>query len=123
MQYITLCQRLSSLVNRMTSQLATLSYDYAELAKTLEEAGQLTVAASSAGATNIEGGWASALVGSAMRQTARATHALASKLSNNSACAWHENAAFGEAVKRVLKNRQAIQVSINGKELYSFVVG
>ncbi|VDL61087.1 unnamed protein product [Hymenolepis diminuta] len=108
-QYITLCQRLSSLVNRMTNQLATLSYDYAELAKTLEEAGQSTVAASSAGATNIEGGWASALVGSAMRQTARATHALASKLSNNSACAWHENAAFGEAVKRVLKNRQAIQ--------------
>nr|CDS28699.2 sorting nexin [Hymenolepis microstoma] len=111
MEYTALCQSLSSLVDRMTTQLATLSYDHAELAKTLEQAGQSSVVTASAATTNPEGGWASALVGSAMRQTAQATHTLASRLSDDSARAWHENAAFGEAVKRVLKNRQTIQDS------------
>ncbi|VDO14085.1 unnamed protein product [Rodentolepis nana] len=112
MEYTALCQSLSSLLDRMTTQLATLSYDHAELAKTLEQAGQSTVVAASASTTNSEDGWASSLVGSAMRRTAQATHALASRLSDDSARPWHENAAFGEAVKRVLKNRQTIQVSI-----------
>lgn len=90
----------------MTSQLATLSYDHAELAKALEDAGVLTSTSVAA-----EGGWASAIVGSAVRRTARITQAHASRLSMGPANAWHENAAFGEAVKLVLKNRQIIQVS------------
>ncbi|KAL5106835.1 hypothetical protein TcWFU_005190 [Taenia crassiceps] len=103
-EYAVLCQRLSNLVNRMTNQLSTLSYDHAELAKTLEE----TVVAGAVGATGAEVATGLAAV-QAVRRTAQAMQSLASRLALGPANAWHDSAAFGAAVKRVLKNRLAIQ--------------
>ncbi|VDM36096.1 unnamed protein product [Hydatigera taeniaeformis] len=47
----------------------------------------------------------------AVRRTAQAMQSLASRLALSPANAWHECAAFGTAVKRVLKNRHGIQAS------------
>ncbi|KAL5966309.1 Sorting nexin-30 [Taenia solium] len=94
-EYTVLCQRLSTLVSRMTSQLSTLSYDHAELAKTLEEA----VAAGAAGATRAEVATGVAAI-QAVRRTAQAMQSLASRLSLGPANTWHDSAAFGVAVKR-----------------------
>ncbi|KAL5106707.1 Sorting nexin-30 [Taenia crassiceps] len=94
-EYAVLCQRLSNLVNRMTNQLSTLSYDHAELAKTLEE----TVVAGAVGATGAEVATGLAAV-QAVRRTAQAMQSLASRLALGPANAWHDSAAFGAAVKR-----------------------
>lgn len=92
----------------MTNQLSTLSYDHAELAKTLEEA----VVAGAAGSTGAEVATGVAAV-QAVRRTAQAMQSLASRLALGPANAWHDSAAFGAAVKRVLKNRHGIQASDN----------
>ncbi|KAH9278607.1 Sorting nexin-4 [Echinococcus granulosus] len=97
-EYTALCQRLSTLVSRMTNQLSTLSYDHAELAKTLDEA----VVAGAVGATGVA-------AAQAVRRTAQAMQSLASRLALGPANSWHDSAAFGAAVKRVLKNRHSIQ--------------
>ena len=130
-EYAMLCQRLSSLMSRITNQLSKLAYDHAELAKTLEEAAAFASSAkifkieekkfkevpdaeALEGSNGIAGeaeAIAEVVVSQAVRRTALATQDLTSLLSNGPASDWREAAAFGEAIKRVLKNRQAIQVS------------
>ncbi len=102
-EYTTLCTKLAGVMGRMSGQLTTLSYDYADLAKTLDDwpAGEGPTSAATS---------SSSAVGSAMRRTALATQTLAARLSAGPENAWHDAANFGEAVKGVLKNRDSIQV-------------
>lgn len=87
------------MVSRMSTQLQTLAYEHVELANILTRLTRST-GVTEAGA-----------VGSAVAAMSKATRDLATALSTGPANTWHEGAAFGEVIKKVLKYRLSFQVS------------
>uniref|UniRef100_A0A5K3FIU2 MEDS domain-containing protein n=1 Tax=Mesocestoides corti TaxID=53468 RepID=A0A5K3FIU2_MESCO len=95
-------------MNRMTGQLTTLSYTYVDLARTLEQwpADPVTAPCLTGNSNVVQ------LVSDAVGQMARATQRLVSELGLGPGSTWYDSANFGEAVKRALKNRSAIEVGL-----------
>lgn len=95
----------------MSGQLATLSYDCADLAKALDD-WPAVIGDGTKGPSNTPPSTSTAsLVAAAMRQTALANQGLASRLTCGLENAMHDAANFGDAIRVVLRNRGAIQVS------------
>ncbi|KAL7056685.1 hypothetical protein AAHC03_020801 [Spirometra sp. Aus1] len=122
-EYATLCQRLSSVTDNIVNQLTVLTFDYAELAKTLadwppdmlptpgsknHQPSSTTQDADEAQAKTTLG---PSVVADAVRKTASATHFLATRLSAGPQQMWQGASAFSESIKDVLKHRSSIQAA------------
>lgn len=101
-------------MDKVVNELSTLTLDYKELANALYEwpVDKLPTDSSTSDDPSTMSATAlgPSLIRDAVHKMATATHTLANRLSQGPENVWIDGANYGETIKNVLKNRDALQV-------------